>query len=286
MEQIVENATVTTESETAENETAETVAEKTAHVKPMLFRNPTHRLLGGVCGGLADFFGWDPALVRILWVVVTMVTGGGGVLAYLALWILLPVGTSADGQERPPALELNEHNLGRAAMILIGLGVLWLLANLGILPWLLSSVWGLVAVIFWPALLIGAGYLILRYTGRAEWTFNWNGTTDKLRSQVDGKMPSKEDVKQGLRDVRQQFPLKRSSTDRIFMGVCGGIGQRLGVDSNLVRLVWAAFSVGSIGMGVLLYVLLGLLLPEDVSAEVSVYEADDDGVQVIDVSAG
>lgn len=281
MEQIVENATVTNE-----NETAETVAEETAQVKPMLFRHPTHKLLGGVCGGLADFFGWDPALVRILWVVVTMATGGGGVLAYLALWILLPVGTSADGQKRPPALELNERNLGRAAIILIGLGLLWLLANLGILPWLLSSVWGLIAIIFWPALLIGAGYLLLRYTGRAEWSFNWNGTSDKLKSQMNGKMPSKEDVKQGLREVRQQFPLKRSNSDRIFMGVCGGIGQRLGIDANLVRLVWAAFSVGSIGMGVLLYVLLGLLLPEEVPAELSVYEEDDDGVQVIDVSAG
>ena len=102
MEQIVENATVITESERAD-----TTAEETAHVKPMLFRHPTHKLLGGVCGGLADFIGWDPALVRILWVVVTMATGGGGILAYLALWILLPVGTTTDGQQSPPALELN-----------------------------------------------------------------------------------------------------------------------------------------------------------------------------------
>ena len=38
-------------------------------------------------------------------------------------------------------------------------------------------------------------------------------------------------------------------------------------------------------MGVLLYVLLGLLLPEESPAEISVYDEDNDGVQVIDVSA-
>ncbi len=47
------------------------------------------------------------------------------------------------------------------------------------------------------------------------------------------------------------------------MGVCGGIGQKIGIDANLVRLVWAAFSIGSIGMGVLIYVLVGLFLPEE-----------------------
>jgi phage shock protein PspC (stress-responsive transcriptional regulator) len=49
----------------------------------------------------------------------------------------------------------------------------------------------------------------------------------------------------------------------MFMGVCGGLGQKLGIDANLIRLVWAAFSIGSIGMGVLVYVLVGLLLPEE-----------------------
>ncbi|MCC6165909.1 MAG: PspC domain-containing protein [Caldilineaceae bacterium] len=86
-----------------------------------------------------------------------------------------------------------------------------------------------------------------------------------------------------MRQARQRFPLKRSRTDRIFMGVCGGIGRRLGIDANLVRLVWAAFSVGSIGMGVLLYVILGLLLPEAPVTEIAPYPAEQD-IQVIDIS--
>ncbi len=287
MEKVAESVPLTVESmpnETVQGPRVADSAQPSAPARRMLFRHPVHRVLGGVCGGLADYFGWDPALVRILWVVATLATAmGGGILAYLALWMLLPVGTAEGGQERPAALELNERNLSRAAMLLMSLGGLWLLANVGILPWLWDSFWRVMGIVFWPALLIGAGYLLLRYTGKAEWQFNWRGTGERIKQSVNGHMPTKEDVKQTMRQARQRFPLKRSRTDRIFMGVCGGIGQRLGIDANLVRLVWAAFSVGSIGMGVLIYVLLGLLLPEAPVTELSPYGAEQD-IQVIDIS--
>ncbi len=251
----------------------------------MLFRSPADKLVGGVCGGMADFLGWDPTLVRIAWVVLTLVTGGGGFLAYLALWILLPVGTTEDGQQRPAAVELNEQNLSRVAFILIGLGGLWLLANIGILPWMWNLFGGLFRVLFWPALLIGAGYLVLRYTGRGlKW--NVNDTSERVKNGVNDRMPSTDDVKSGLRSARQNFPLKRSSTDKIFMGVCGGIGQKLGIDSNLVRLVWAAFSIGSIGMGVLIYVLLGLFLPVEQTTDLGGYSEEPQDVTIVDATAG
>ncbi len=273
----------TTSGETAQGQRSADSAQTEVPARRMLFRHPVHRVLGGICGGIADYFGWDPALVRILWVVVTLATAvGGGILAYVALWMLLPVGTAEGGQQRPAALELNERNLSRAAVLLMSLGVLWLLANVGILPWMWDAFWGVMGIFFWPALLIGAGYLLLRYTGK-ELNFNWRGTGDRVKHSVNGHMPSKEDVKQSMRNARQRFPLKRSRSDRIFMGVCGGIGQRLGVDANLVRLVWAAFSVGSIGMGVLVYVLLGLFLPEEQVTDLSVYDEMQD-IQVIDGS--
>ena len=49
-----------------------------------LYRHPTEKMIGGVCGGLADYFKWDPALVRIVWLVATIATGGGGLLATLS----------------------------------------------------------------------------------------------------------------------------------------------------------------------------------------------------------
>jgi phage shock protein PspC (stress-responsive transcriptional regulator) len=250
----------------------------------MLYRHPTSRLLGGVCGGLADYFGWDATLVRILWVVATLATSGGGFLAYLALWILLPVGTAAAGQQQSPALEINQRNLGRMAVLLIGLGMVWLLANLGILPWLWSGFWAVVSLVFWPVLLIGAGYLILRHVGKGDWQMDWSKTGSRVKESVQDRMPSRGDMKEGLRRARNQFPLKRSRTDRMFMGVCGGLGQRMGIDANLVRQVWAAFSVGSIGMGVLIYVAAGLLRPEEQVADLDNYQ-DEQDMQVIDVQA-
>lgn len=255
---------------------------KVERVGRMLYRHPSDRVLGGVCSGLADFTGLDVALIRILWLVATVATGGGGVLAYGALWLLLPVGTAAQGQVRPPALELNERNLGRAAMALIGLGILWLLANMGVLPRLWSGFWWMMSMVFWPLLLIGVGYLILRYTGRGEMRWDWRKSAEQAKSQVGERLPSRESLGARMRSARERFPLKRSRTDRIFMGVCGGIGRRVGIDANLVRLVWAAFSVGSIGAGVLVYVLFGLFLPEEPLYDANV---DDNGqeIQVIDV---
>jgi phage shock protein C len=252
----------------------------TVNNRRMLFRHPTEQVLGGVCGGVADYINWDPALVRILWVVATLATGGGGILAYIALWALLPVGTAATGQQRPAAIGLNDRNLSRAAVLLIGLGLLWLLANMGVLPWMWGGVARVMRIFFWPVLLIGAGYLILRYTGKGDW--KWGATTTRVKESVGERMPTTERMKSGFSRARQSFPLKRSRTDKLFMGVCGAIGQKLGIDSNLVRLIWAAFSIGSIGMGVLLYVLTGLLLPEEEVADVVVFDERDQDVQIID----
>lgn len=55
-----------------------------------LHRSREHRIFGGVCGGLADWLGWSPTLVRVLYVVISITTAGSGFLLYLILWILMP----------------------------------------------------------------------------------------------------------------------------------------------------------------------------------------------------
>lgn len=271
---------VETIAETTTPETVAPVTATTSTAKRMLYRHPVHRMLGGVCGGLADLMEWDPALVRILWVVATLATGGGGILAYLALWMLLPVGSAAQGQVSPPTVELNERNLARAAYVLIALGGLWFLANVGVLPALWGGFWRVMALLFWPALLVGAGYFLLRSSGKTgQW--NWQATGTRMKESVNGALPTRESMGAGMRRARERFPLKRSRTDRIFMGVCGGIGKRTGIDANLVRLVWAAFSIGSVGMGVLVYVIAGLLLPEETVSDLAPYDEAHD-VTIID----
>jgi len=54
-----------------------------------LYRSSHNRILAGVCGGLGEYFNVDPTLVRLIWVVFTLLYGVG-LLAYLVAWIVIP----------------------------------------------------------------------------------------------------------------------------------------------------------------------------------------------------
>jgi phage shock protein PspC (stress-responsive transcriptional regulator) len=50
-----------------------------------------HKMIAGVCGGIAEWLGWDPTLVRVLYVVISIVSiAFPGILVYLLLWIIMP----------------------------------------------------------------------------------------------------------------------------------------------------------------------------------------------------
>ena len=49
-----------------------------------------NRMVVGVCGGLAEWLGWDPTLVRILYTVMTVLTAFSGAIFYVILWIIMP----------------------------------------------------------------------------------------------------------------------------------------------------------------------------------------------------
>jgi phage shock protein C len=56
-----------------------------------LYRSRDDKMLGGVCGGLGEYLDVDPTLIRVLWVVVTVLGAGTGLIAYIILWFLIPV---------------------------------------------------------------------------------------------------------------------------------------------------------------------------------------------------
>lgn len=255
-------------------------------MRPILFRNPTDKVLGGVCGGIAEYLGWDPVLVRLLWVVLTLMTSGAGLLAYLAFWLVLPVGSKATGQVRPAALSLSGDNAKRAAVVLIALGVLWLLSNVGILPVMWNSLAGILRVVFWPLVLIGAGYLLLKGINSGEWGDRFGGWWNRTRTQVNVNVPSADEVKSGAQSLQQRIPFRRSRSDRMIMGVCGGIGKKLGIDANLVRLVWAALSIGSVGLGILLYIAAAVVIPEEGAADTANAPAGYDEPQDVTIIDG
>jgi phage shock protein C len=170
-------------------------------------RRGSDRIVGGVCSGLAVYFGVDPLLVRVGFVILALVPPGIGILLYLVLWFLMeppqgpttsatrsvaerlramgddirqdfrsgfsrsdssgtPPPTSGDPAGGPPPTGPPHHH-GRwgspygnrppglwAGLILIVLGAYFLLTNLGVLT---NVRWDL----FWPAVLIALGLLLL-----------------------------------------------------------------------------------------------------------------------------
>ena len=62
-------------------------------VERRLYRLPTAGRLGGVCAGIADYLEQDVALVRLAWVVLSIIPGCviGGLIAYIAAWLIMPV---------------------------------------------------------------------------------------------------------------------------------------------------------------------------------------------------
>lgn len=70
-----------------------------ADARPGLMRSREHRMLAGVCGGLADWLGWSPGLVRFLFVLVSVLSVAfPGILVYVILWIVMPL---RDGEPFP-----------------------------------------------------------------------------------------------------------------------------------------------------------------------------------------
>jgi phage shock protein PspC (stress-responsive transcriptional regulator) len=56
-----------------------------------LHRSRRHRIIAGVCGGLAEWLGWDPTLLRVLYVIVSVCSAAfPGILVYFVLWIVMP----------------------------------------------------------------------------------------------------------------------------------------------------------------------------------------------------
>ena len=55
-----------------------------------LYRSGNDRILGGVCGGIAEYLTVDPTIIRLLWIVLTLMAWGSGIILYIILWIIIP----------------------------------------------------------------------------------------------------------------------------------------------------------------------------------------------------
>jgi phage shock protein C len=67
-----------------------------------LYRSGKEQMLGGVCGGLGEHFDIDPTIIRLVWVVVTLISLGIGIIVYLAAWVIIPASPDESTQQTLP----------------------------------------------------------------------------------------------------------------------------------------------------------------------------------------
>jgi phage shock protein C len=115
---------------------------------PRLLRSRDDRMIGGVAGGIAHHLGIDPAIVRLVFVVLALV-GGGGIVAYVVAWIVIPE-VPAGGPS--PAPRAGSNTPVFAGLMLVALGGLLLADQL-----LTVFSWRYVG----PVLLIALGGLLI-----------------------------------------------------------------------------------------------------------------------------
>ena len=73
--------------------------------RPRLTRSVTDAKVAGVCGGIAEYLGLDATFVRVGWIVLSVLPGCivGGILAYLAAWLIVPKAPAAITEHQPHA---------------------------------------------------------------------------------------------------------------------------------------------------------------------------------------
>lgn len=144
-----------------------------------LYRSKTNNVIGGVAGGLADYFNIDVVLARVIFVLLALF-GGGGVLIYIVMWIIIPTQDTFHGNTQThnyaddsttneSGLDDNSEGTGSeivgnknkknsntgliAGVILIFMGLIFLADRL--MPWYNITD-------FWPLLLVFVGVLLIK----------------------------------------------------------------------------------------------------------------------------
>jgi len=79
------------QSSSTQSSTQANTQTQTKRTKGRLYRDASDKFLGGVCSGIANYMNVDPAIVRLLFVIITFGGFGMGILIYLAMWIFIPI---------------------------------------------------------------------------------------------------------------------------------------------------------------------------------------------------
>lgn len=65
-------------------------------MKKRLYKIEDDKKIDGVCGGIAEYFGIDPTLVRLAWLIITLFSAGAGIVGYIAAAVIMPTKSSVE----------------------------------------------------------------------------------------------------------------------------------------------------------------------------------------------
>lgn len=115
-----------------------------------LYRSSTQRVVGGVCGGLGEYFAVDPVWFRIGFIVLA-IGGGSGVLAYVVMWLALE--PTPDGHVPSSAKPATLGGTAIVGLVLMMVGAIALVERVA--PWMDEYIWPAVLLLGGLALAIG-----------------------------------------------------------------------------------------------------------------------------------
>jgi len=190
-------------------------------------------VLAGVCGGFGQYFNLDSALLRLLWVFFT-IFGGSGVLAYLVAVFVIPDESIAkDVTPRRLIDGINDKTI-LWSVLLVLVGIILFFQHGDFINSIWSHFWNSHINVLIALIIIGVGvYLLYQERQKISTMFG-------LGSDV---------------------PLSLSKKDKQLAGICGGIAESIGMDSTIIRFFWVYGTIMSVGLGLILYFILALVLP-------------------------
>lgn len=209
-----------------------------------LYKSRHDKMIDGVCGGLAEYFGMSSALVRVLFVLFGFF-GGTGIVAYITAMILVPANPDHSAAHNLSEQEThdiqNKRNVNYSlfwGIILILLGGLLFLDVLNIFEfrrfWRHFD-WDFVV----PVALIAVGIFLI-------------ASRSKLRT-----------FEADLKEAGASSEFKRNSHDKKIWGVCSGLANYSRMDVSIIRILWVVLTFLTFPIGILAYLLIAVLTSDE-----------------------
>lgn len=202
-----------------------------------IYRSRTQRAIGGVCGGMAEYFNIDVLLVRLAWIFGTLFAGAG-IIGYIACLILIPENPS---QEMPDKAKRKPGEGTKFwGIVLIILGAVFLIQQSGILY--RFHFWH----VQWQAI-FALGFIALGVYIILNRKKHLTNTDDSDNSETSHHSTEK--------------TFYRIEEGKMLSGVCTGLAAYFDVDVTLIRLLWVFLTLTSGGLGILAYIVAIIVLP-------------------------